>query len=39
LQRRIVSDALRTFETIARPGEIVELPYVWDPDDRGWEQT
>ncbi|MFI5351707.1 MAG: hypothetical protein ACHQZS_02005 [Candidatus Binatales bacterium] len=39
LQRRIVRDALRAFETIARPGEIVELPYVWDPNDRAWEET
>jgi hypothetical protein len=39
LQRRIVCDALAAFETISRPGEIVELPYVWDPNDRSWEQT
>lgn len=38
LQRRIVCDALRAFETISRPGEIVELPYVWDPADRTWEE-
>jgi len=37
LQRRIVREALKCFETIARPGEIVELPYVWDPNDRTWE--
>ena len=23
--------------TISAPGEIVKLPYLWDPDDRGWE--
>ncbi len=38
LQRRIVLDAMRAFETITRPGEIVELPYVWDADDRSWEE-
>ena len=38
-QRAIVRDALRAFETIARPGTIVELPYVWDPNDRDWETT
>jgi hypothetical protein len=39
LQRQIVRDALAAFETIGRPGTIVELPYVWDPDERGWEET
>ena len=39
LQRAIVRDALRAFETISRPGEIVELPYVWDANDRLWEET
>jgi hypothetical protein len=38
-QRAIVCDALRAFETITRPGTIIELPYVWDPHDRGWETT
>ena len=38
LQRKIVADALRAFETIAVPGTIVELPYVWDPADRSWEK-
>lgn len=37
LQRQIVRDAMRAFETITVPGTIVELPYVWDPSDRGWE--
>jgi hypothetical protein len=37
IQRQIVRDAMRTFETIATPGEIVQLPYVWDPHDRTWE--
>jgi D-proline reductase (dithiol) PrdB len=37
LQRNIVRDALRAFETIEHPGEIVELPYVWDANDRSWE--
>ena len=39
LQRSIVRDAMRAFATIARPGTVVELPYVWDPDDCGWEET
>ncbi len=39
LQRQIVRDALHAFETISRPGTIVELPYVWDPNDRDWETT
>ena len=38
LQRNIVCDAMRAFETIERPGEIVELPYVWDSNDRRWEE-
>ena len=37
IQRAIVRDAMRAFETIATPGEIVRLPYVWDPNDRTWE--
>jgi hypothetical protein len=39
LQRRIVLDALRAFQTITRSGAIVELPYVWDENDRGWEDS
>ena len=39
MQRQIVRDALRAFETIDRPGMILELPYVWDPNDRQWELT
>lgn len=39
LQRQIVRDAMRAFETIDRPGTIVELPYVWDPNDSRWEET
>ena len=38
LQRQIVRDALAAFETIQRPGEIVTLPYIWDPNDRSWEE-
>lgn len=38
LQRQIVREALGCFETIRRPGEIIELPYVWDPNDRSWEE-
>jgi hypothetical protein len=37
IQRQIVRDAMRAFESIGEPGEIVQLPYVWDPDDRTWE--
>ncbi len=37
LQRQIVRDAMRAFETIGAPGEIVQLPNVWDPNDRSWE--
>jgi len=38
LQRKIVSDATRAFETIKSAGTIVELPYVWDTNDRSWEE-
>ncbi len=38
LQRRIVLDALRAFETIEKPATIIQLPYVWDPNDRSWEE-
>jgi hypothetical protein len=38
LQRRIVTDAMRAFETITAPATIVELPYVWDPNDQSWEE-
>src|SRR5215472_10451339 len=37
LQKRIVTDAMLAFETIAQPGTIVELPYLWDAADRAWE--
>jgi hypothetical protein len=37
LQRQIVGHAMRAFETISTPGEIVRLPYLWDPNDRAWE--
>lgn len=39
LQRRILLDAFRAFETLWAPGQILTLPYVWDPDDRSWEDT
>ena len=39
LQRRIVTDAMRAFDAITAPATIVELPYVWDANDRRWEQT
>jgi hypothetical protein len=38
LQRSIIRDALNAFESIDAPGTIVELPYVWDPADNGWEE-
>lgn len=38
-QRRILLDALRAFETLWEPGQMLTLPYVWDPDDRSWEET
>ena len=38
LQRQIVADAFAAFERIVEPGEIVQLPYVWDPVDREWEE-
>src|ERR1035437_4453624 len=37
LQRRIVADAMRAFEAMTSPATIVELPYVWDANDRSWE--
>ena len=37
IQRAIVRDAMRAFESISTPGEIVQLPYVWDTNDRTWE--
>ncbi len=39
LQLQIVRDAMTAFAAIDRPGAIVELPYVWDSNDRGWETT
>jgi hypothetical protein len=39
LQGQIVRDAMRSFETIGQPGTIVELAYVWDLNDRRWEET
>jgi hypothetical protein len=38
MQRRIVTDAMRAFETISAPATIVELPYVWNAHDRSWEE-
>jgi hypothetical protein len=37
LQRQILMDAMRAFESIKSPATIVELPYVWDKKDRTWE--
>jgi hypothetical protein len=38
LQRRILLDALRAFEMLWAPGQILTLPYVWDPTDASWEE-
>jgi hypothetical protein len=38
LGRQIVRDAMAAFESINAAGQIVELPYVWDPHDRSWEE-
>ena len=37
LQRNIVRNALSAVETMATPGEIVSLPYIWDEADNRWE--
>jgi hypothetical protein len=37
LQRQILLDAFRAFEMLDSPGEMLCLPYVWDPDDTSWE--
>jgi hypothetical protein len=34
LQRGILLDAFRAFETLWAPGQMLTLPHVWDPDDR-----
>ncbi len=39
LQRRILLDAFQAFERLWAPGQILTLPYVWDPKDRRWEDT
>jgi hypothetical protein len=39
LQRQIVREAMQAFETINQPGTVFHLPYVWDPNDRTWEET
>lgn len=37
LQRRILLDAFRAWETFWAPGQMLSLPYVWDAKDRSWE--
>ena len=32
------SQTMRAFESITAPATIVELPYVWDANDRSWEE-
>ena len=39
LQRQIVQDAMQAFQTISEPGSIIQLPHVWDQEDRSWEET
>ena len=39
LQRAILLDALRAFETLWQPGQMLTLPYVWDRDGRTWEDV
>ncbi len=39
LQRRILLDAFRAFEMLWAPGMILTLPYVWDPNNRHWEEV
>ncbi len=36
LQRRILADALSSFETMTAPGSVRLLPYGWS-DDEGWK--
>ena len=38
LQRAILKGAFSAMEAMTKPGEIVHLPYVWDPDDHSWEE-
>ncbi len=38
LQRRILLDAFKAFETLWAPGQILTRPYVWDPEERSWEE-
>ena len=38
INRSIMVDALRAFETIAAPGTIVDLPYRWADDD-AWKDA
>lgn len=38
LQTQILRDTFRAFEALSAPGQILTLPYVWDPNDASWEQ-
>jgi hypothetical protein len=38
LQRRILLDAFQAFERLWAPGQMISLPYVWDPVDASWEE-
>jgi len=37
LQRHILRDAFQAFERLWAPGQMISLPYVWDPNDSTWE--
>lgn len=38
LQRSIILDALKAFEMFWAPGQMLCLPYVWDPENTTWEE-
>jgi hypothetical protein len=38
LQREIVCAAFAALATMTAPGSMVTLPYVWDANDRSWEE-
>ena len=39
LQTQILRDTFGAFETLSAPGQILTLPYVWDPNDASWEEN
>ncbi len=38
LQRAILKDAFAALDAMTEPGQIIHLPYVWDPYDHSWEE-